>query len=98
MAKPTDRDDKYAVTSYWDWCRVGIDCWGWAAMGLLVRAVKLYPPKVEGGDWTGIVSAEVEGVRSVAFVSSPRVEDVIRLVAAGLLNGSLKWRVDRYAE
>lgn len=97
MSKGTDRDSKFAQDLYWGIARIGIDLEEMNEAGLVLIAIKLYPARAGGVDWTCVVSAFVEGVRSVAFVSSPRPEDVLRVVAAGLANGSLKWREDKYA-
>jgi hypothetical protein len=77
---------------------MGMSLEEWKLAGLDLLALKLYPPKEGAADWSGIVTAVVEGTKCVAFVSSPRPEDVMRIIAAGLENGSLKWREDKYAK
>ena len=49
----------------------------------------------DGREHMAVVKAVVEGVQAVGFVSAPELDTLVHLVAAKLMNGTMKWREDR---
>jgi len=65
--------------------------------GMSLGSITLRPPSVEGGDWLGIVRAEIQTVWYVGFISGREVANVLHSMVSKLENNSMVWKEDQYA-
>lgn len=68
-----------------------------AERGCWVKSFTVRPPKEDDGDWMVVVRADVDNTPSVGFVSARDLSEVVALTTRKLLNGSVKWMEDQYA-
>lgn len=77
-----------------------LDMWAdkWRESGLEVTGLAMRAPKSEGDDWLCTIRAFTEEGKVVAFEAAETAEECLRRSLAKLLNGDLKWRVDKYEQ
>lgn len=63
---------------------------------VFIKGLRFRPPFGEGDQWLGVVTADIEGVPKVGFVSDETFASTVRKAVAMLENGSMKWRDDEY--
>jgi len=64
----------------------------------VLKDVRLKAPLHEGDDWLAIVRAFVDGVAVVGFVSGDTVIGCLMSTAEKIMNNSVKWKDDEYAQ
>lgn len=64
---------------------------------LMLRHIKIKSPGLPGGEWFAVIAASIDGEAVVAFHSAPSFLEVVEGVCARINNGSLRWKVDQYA-
>lgn len=70
----------------------------WGKVGFYIKAIRLIPPRERGGDWLAVVAASSNGEDVVSFSTGTELIVVLHVMAARLLNGSMKWLEDKYAK
>jgi hypothetical protein len=69
-----------------------------ALEGTTIESVRIRTPRTEGGEFLIVVKASVEGKRAVGFHSSTSLPEALSGAANRVLNRTLRWREDRWAE
>lgn len=63
---------------------------------VIIKSVKIRLPTETSPGYLGVVTAEIEGVGYVGFVSEDTFADCARKVIAMLENKSIQWKEDKY--
>lgn len=72
--------------------------WLWEQDGVILRGMNVRAPALEGLEWLIVVRIEHDGRRQVGFCSGGSLGACLHLAIARLLNGTMNWKDDKYAD